>query len=242
MKTTNYSISNSVITHYEESEKDCLNKMYPTIDIKNKYILFLQLELWYPFEADEINVEVLINEEIKYLPKYKIRTPYPNKNIRQISMVNKKRVCDYGMPLIFNSYNELCDLSTIDINWSIKSKTINNEDELILVKIQYKVDYIYEENKRIYVLHSKDNSLDSFIVMEGKDYYEKTVSNYIKEYDQIAVVSIYKNEITKDMIKGYDFDMVYIIKELNTKKINYCYIYKSNIILKPDIIGRDLFH
>lgn len=262
-----YSMSEGVIEHYKEVEKHYIEKMYPGVNIDDKYVLFLKAELWFPFDYEEIDASVIFNykNEHKTYP-YKIRTPYPNKNIKQASMVNGRKVCDCGIPVLFDTYEELCELTSVDITWRISAFDSDDDLNVIYVRVHYDLEFTYEEGKRIYGLYSKDNTLDSFSVMEGKDYYEKSVSNYLNEFDVILFINGTGNGISCNCVNGTIDDDEIIIEEaistiglgdmLSTIKdtelldnqdkntIDYlsAYIYKAKVNLLPDIIAVNLMH
>ena len=141
---------------YMKREQGSLKKMYPNEDISDKYILFVESELWFPYLKEDIqaNIDFIYEDDIKKY-KSKLRTPYPNKAITTISMVNGRKVCDLGLPIIFDSYEDLSKLKTILIKWELD---ITNDDftEKCYIQILYNISFKYVENNKIYSIFSKD--------------------------------------------------------------------------------------
>ena len=146
--------------HFIRHNIDDLLKMYP--DKKDSdYFLWIITDFFIPFKLDKITAQIFINNNPTYDYEGKIRKPYPNKAIFQYSMKKGRAVC-YGFPLKFNSYEELMNVHTIDIEWEI-----NIGETLVTTSIRYDIDVSYWDNIENHILDithqisllSKDNDI-----------------------------------------------------------------------------------
>lgn len=96
-----------------------IKKAYPDYQHDN-WVLWIVPELIHSTKSVEItgnlSVEKRNGETIEL--KQCIRTPYPSKYFNQLSLKSgRKRL--YGIPLIFDSFEELCEISDVIIDWEI---------------------------------------------------------------------------------------------------------------------------
>lgn len=139
---------------YAEHDKETLNKMYPSVNISDKYILFLDLRLFWNYEYTNIEVDIapFIEDYLTFnVPKYRIRQPFPNKRIHTPTMVNGKKVSNLGIPLIFNSFEELNNIREIQIRWHI---TMEKTDYYVFDRIKLVVQKPQNDRERIYGIYS----------------------------------------------------------------------------------------
>lgn len=115
-----------------------------------------------------------------------LRTPYPNKLIKQLSMkCGRKRL--YGIPLLFKTFEELCEVDEITIRWDIyegwafkaSDKAVDLHTHTLIVKyvLSFK-ENAENSDYRFFTLFSKDNVYD---VYEEKDI--DRIREYYNEFD-----------------------------------------------------------
>ena len=95
VKGTNYNIE--CVQRYLKLEQNELQRMFiHSENLSQKYILWLKSELWFPLFSEEISVTFEFNNGVNInLPKYQIKTPYPNKSIKVACM--KNRITSYNV-------------------------------------------------------------------------------------------------------------------------------------------------
>jgi hypothetical protein len=128
-----------------------MQKMYPDTPYQDKYLLFLQCDLYWKYAYENmrcsIKIESINGTEIN-VPETKIRRPYPNKNVTQLSMKRKRSYCDYGIIIPFDSYKEMTNICEIQVRWDVVfgSKQENGTMQIrkhILIsthKVSFKID------------------------------------------------------------------------------------------------------
>lgn len=232
-----------------------IERMYPGVDLKSKYILLVQARLWFPYQCNIIegNVELIEDGNVKCID-CKTRNPYPNKDVRLISMKDKKRLCDNGVPFIFDNFEELLKIKSVCIKWKIKCVNNEGKEEYIYTHIVFDLNIKYIENKNIYCLVTQDSILESFDYeddyIEYLDKFEKIITifrangenkfkiKYIKGIDESENNSNDINNligeefvnITKSIISS---DYGDIIENDNKTKI---YSYYKNVNIEPSIL------
>lgn len=210
MKERNYEL-----IHYENwyirKMDEALNKMYPNIEMGNKYILFILGELWFPYLSNYISADIDFVYKDGSIKNYKskLRTPYPNKNIRMISMTNGRKVCDLGIPIVFDTYEELNSLKTILIRWEIEAST-KTKDVIgkYYVQVLYDVNFKHIEGKKRYVIHSKDSVLETYRDMDmdnemkNEDNTMTRLNSYLDNFNQVIRIFIDGEDCSYEPIKG----------------------------------------
>lgn len=187
MYTDKTPVSDGVKAYLVEKESEELNKMYPKKDLTGKYKLYIQAKLWFPFPndcIDSINAEVFLcteNGEKREVPKFKIRTPYVNKNIRLLSMKNGNRCSDIGLPLLFDTFADLCLIKRLHVIWSIKFKDSDLKE--VYISAHYTLSFEASEN-RLYSIVTYEYPITAFSVyIEDKKELAERVQNYLNEYN-----------------------------------------------------------
>ncbi len=107
----------SILKHYKNKFE------YLGIDYPDKAILNIRADLWFPANAE-------INGTVRYYLKGEtepitvsntfVERPYPNKNIASISKRFGRRKAKKGIPLVFDSVDELFRIEHIEVIWDIK--------------------------------------------------------------------------------------------------------------------------
>ncbi|MFR5030426.1 MAG: hypothetical protein ACLUCI_03655 [Blautia hansenii] len=149
------------------SQVEMIKKHYADYNADKDYVLWIVADFYYPFTAViQGNVEVRkINGEKIEVPQL-TRTPYINKNIRQVSMKSgRKRL--YGVPLVFHSFEELYEVNEIQIRWDLyipvylRDEPLDLHVENVLVRYHLSFAKTNEEN-HFFTIYSKDFVLESF--------------------------------------------------------------------------------
>ena len=130
-----------------------MNKMYPDTPYQDKYLLFLQCDLYWKYTIQEISCSIkfeTINGTEIVIPDTKIRRPYPNKNVLQLSMKKKRSYCNYGVIIPFDNYKDLTNICEIQVKWDIafKSKQENIIKHVLIST--HKTSFKADKNKRLY--------------------------------------------------------------------------------------------
>lgn len=251
MKRNTHDIE-QVIDMYAEEEKKELIKMYPNEKFENKYILFVKGELFFPFSYESIEgtIDFIYKDAINNF-KTKIRTPYPNKMIKVISMMNGRSGCNYGIPILYNSFEELQELKNIQIKWKIYLTNADKKEEVLYVHVLYNLKFEYEKGKRIYSILSKDYVLNDYKNSE-------MLQDYIDEFQKVMIIRhcdegdfsikyIYGSENEDKIIQEEGFVTImenlgmkeFINVVTNNKQITiFSYYSEENII--PDIVAKNI--
>lgn len=113
-----------MINLFEEEENRELRKFYPGMDVTDKYILFV-----YPTHV-ATQVESVICGSVAFAYKtaqsgmqemtYGLSYPRRSQNAAIIGMAREKETCKLGIPLIFDSFEEMQNLKHVEVHWLLK--------------------------------------------------------------------------------------------------------------------------
>jgi len=191
MRHSNFCKKDSMSDGCYDSHIKCCSEMlqrkYPEYD-GHQYVLWIVPELFHDYASTDITgyVDIIKKDGTKIETKQILRTPYPNKRIYQISTpVGKKRV--YGIPLIFDTFDELCEIENVHIRfdiysmWSLGDLRVVNEKPLDLhiyrLDVVYHIDFsLNPENDKfkIFTVFSKDDVLSGLRNYHyGDDYFNQ---------------------------------------------------------------------
>jgi hypothetical protein len=173
------------------------------VDYSEKdWVLWIVCDLFHNYSVEDIIGLIEIkkkNGDLIEIP-YILRTPYPNKRISQLSMKSgRKRL--YGIPLVFKSFEKLCEIEEIKIKWDIYEKWysegVKEPTDLYLHTLVVKYILSFKENDknpgfRFFTVNSKDNTYKDD---EEKD--KESVSNYYNEFD--AAITLTGNFMRYDI-------------------------------------------
>ena len=194
------------------SQVEMIKKHYADYDVDKDYVLWIVADFYYPFIASiqgKAEVRKRNGEKIE-IPQV-IRNPYPNKKIRQVSMKSGRKQL-YGMPLVFHSFEELCEVNEVQIRWDLYVPVYLREHPVDLhvknVMVQYHLRFEKtDEENHFFTVHSKDYVLESFNG-EGSDNQRQ---KYYEEFDSaIQTKGIFEmdrdgNPVLPPMVTGnYD--------------------------------------
>ena len=231
----------SLLAMIQDRDMTTLKSMYPNIsadELQNKYKLFLYFDYyckWGDFSNIYANVQIKTkdNQEV-ILPQYKLRHPYPNKCYSHIAMRKGRKISRCGIPLIFDTYEELSKISEINVTWLTRFKSFS-----YAMLISYSIDkFIYKENNTFYGIFNKDfnpHSISPFIRQKKiLEEYNTVIICFGDELVRTSKIDMPEDEAAKDLLEKY----AHIVKTLSEHDIpinndTMVDIFQSNIILRP---------
>lgn len=156
MKIRNTHISKKCMLRRKENQEKEISRMYPDCkEIRKKYKLFIKFNLWQGiYDSDDIEavVEVAAENKLLELPKYKLRHLYPNKYYHTVCMKSGNKVCNDGIILLFETFEELEGIKSVLCRWKIRQ-----ENEVIhFIQVLYEVTAEKEPGKTFYTLESRE--------------------------------------------------------------------------------------
>jgi len=174
-----YNLSDDMIVHTNSRIKSEVGKIYPNVDLDDKFLLVINSDLFFP-HSDEVSGEIILrsvdkkNDEVLFTQKpvkTKIRKPYWNKYIRKISAQNGNRYCNIGIPYLFDSFEEMTLINEIFIIWRFSAFEL---------MIKYDVSFERIEGINKYFMQCKDMPFES---MPDDEQSNKILMGYLNEYD-----------------------------------------------------------
>lgn len=182
--------------HMVNRQKEMLMRHYKDYK-EDLYVLWLVPEMYFNFASTEVSgdIKVITKTGSQMDIPFLVRTPYPNKCIYQLSMKSgKKRL--YGIPLVFNSFDTLCGVNEIRIQWNI-FRNIFHSLCLDQLNVRYFLSFEEDRNKRFYTLYSRDLIPEVAECLGKTDEYFKEFANAL-EYDLNALYS--QDKLIEDML------------------------------------------
>lgn len=117
----NYDFHDNTKVRVRESQAEMIQRLYPNYD-GSQYCLWLVPDFFDKYSRGFVTCDVEIvlksGDTLSLPGKKVIRTPYLNKHIAQYSLKNGRR-CIYGIPILFDSYEQLCEISEIHCTWAV---------------------------------------------------------------------------------------------------------------------------
>lgn len=185
MKIRNIHISEECMLRRREDQEKEISRMYPDCnEISNKYKLFIKFDLWegiYDSNDIEAVVEVAAENKLLELPRYKLRHLYPNKHYHTICMKSGNKLCNDGIILLFETFEELEAIKSILCRWKISR---DNED-VHYIQILYDVTAEKESGKTFYILESQEVCDVGYLYSERAKKSVWQGLEKMKEYDRI---------------------------------------------------------
>ena len=193
--------SPEVIKRTKQEDEQTLGKMYPDQDWRNKYVLFVQFDLYWPYAYNSIQAYIGVTmgkvfEEPTgdalwdnmhgsyYVPPHIIRKPYPNKRIHSVCMKNGKRVSNLGIPVLFDTSEELREVCEVTCRWKIRSDDVDYDCHVIQhISFAENAD----ENRRIYGVGTKERPL---MEMAEDNFSMNTAFKQLQDYDAVGTIHI----------------------------------------------------
>ena len=178
---------------FRNSQIEVIKKHYSDYD-ENDWVLWIIPDLFYKFKADITGtIKIFLkNEETLEVP-YLTRSPYPNKWLKQMSMKSgRKRL--YGIPLLFKTFEELCEISRIEIRWSIVETDRLPFSEVTDLIVNYNLNFKKNSENpeyRFFTVYSQDTTYFNF-----SDNEEDTIKAN-KYYDEFDIALLTRGEFDK---------------------------------------------
>lgn len=190
--------------HMINRQREMLMRHYA--DYKDgQYVLWLVPELFFNFSSLEISGEIAILTKTgaKMDIPFLVRNPYPNKCIYQLSMKSgRKRL--YGIPLVFDSFEKLCEVSEIRIQWNIFHSIYLTDQALKpfmicldQINVRYFISFTGDSKERYYTLYTRDKIPEVAESLEEANEYYKEFTLAL-EYDHNALYG--KEGLIEDML------------------------------------------
>ena len=234
MVTTERNLMEGSIPYAIKEDRITLSKMYPDTDLDDKYVLFLAFDLCWQYLYQEITAEINITTHGNgsITPKIKARKIYPNKDYFTCCMKKGNKLCDTGVPLIFDNYEELAKISRLECRWKISTDEMD-----VYFQIHYDVGFEKEDGKRVYVIRSREVDISYLFSEKAKGGIFKSTEK-LEEYDKVILIV---NNLTNK-----SFSCKTIIDKVETQKehaIDSISVIFDNISLKDYINDTDrMFH
>ena len=159
-----------------ELDKQHFAKMYPDVDCSGKYILWVGIDLWWPYIHDKVECTMKISglthcklrqNDPNECPTSEIvsnqglltdtnnltpRHLYPNRGYYTACMTNGRKRCDRGVVLYFDSFSELEKVKEVAIYWTV-TKTIGKDlDQSYCFVTIYNLSFEMDPDKKVYTL------------------------------------------------------------------------------------------
>lgn len=190
--------NNKSVQFYRERQKTELERTDSYTD--DKYVLWLVCDMFSEYADVKKGTVHIFTEDKEIIVQQVTRKPYPNKCISQISMCCGKRKL-YGIPLVFDTFEELQKIRNIIIVWDQYCIAFNEKRERIKTWAQniecYSMNFIKGDEK-IYTLLSKtypffsnrfENYLEEFQLCQVAFSYPNSGSSYIMSDSEIRTDS-----------------------------------------------------
>ena len=212
----------SMCSHLEQ-----IMKKYPDYE-PEEYIIWIDSAIFLPVQWRTMSAQILLKDDKgnviqKHLDDFKVGKPFPNKNLHQMRLKNG-RGSVFGIPLRFQSFDEIQQIKHIDIMWEIGFE-IKQEMYNSLTTIHYDTEFIPNEHKRIYTIteHAVCNIIGGWQVDEDLDFCKR----WWQEFDTV-VNNAFKRDVplSKEDVQIIDRNTIntvyytgtsWLITECNTK-------------------------
>lgn len=177
-------MSDGCFTSHVERQTEMLRRKYSDYCL-SQFVLWIVPDFFHNYTAEKITGVITITKTdgTELTTKQIIRTPYPNKMIQQISTTaGRKRV--YGIPFVFDTFEELKEVKNIHIRWEVYSfSKIKVEDKRPFDLQIHRLDVVYHlnfqldlenPNFRIFTIFSNDDILVGFNdTHDDDDYFDE---------------------------------------------------------------------
>ncbi|MDD2269179.1 MAG: hypothetical protein PHE94_01840 [Eubacteriales bacterium] len=148
-----YELAKGSIPYAIEQDKMTLSKIYPDARFEGKYVLFIVFDLCWQYSYQDITgiIKIQTHEGKISMPNVKVRNIYPSGNIFTCCLKVSKLVCDMGVPLIFDSFEDLSNINRLECRWEIDAG-----DADAYFQVEYDVSFEWKYGNRIYVIKSSE--------------------------------------------------------------------------------------
>ena len=118
-----FKVMDTIVEISKEQERrimqiEMIKNFYPEYT-ENNYVLWIIPNLFTDSETTHINgnIKVIKDGDVLDIPIVS-NSPYPNKKVCQLSLHARDNTC-FGIPLVFSSFEELKQITEINIYWDI---------------------------------------------------------------------------------------------------------------------------
>jgi hypothetical protein len=158
---------------------EVIRKHYPNYS-ETDWVLWIVADLCHKYDSDIVGTIKIRKKDGRFIDRpLVLRTPYRNKIIRQLSMKSgRKRL--YGIPLVFDTFEELNSVSDVEIRWDIYEQwSLEGMDQpldlhVTSVVVDYQLYFEKNDSKhdhRFFTLFSKDSTAEHFTTNSSADEY-----------------------------------------------------------------------
>lgn len=220
-----FKVMDTIVEISKEQERrimqiEMIKNFYPEYT-ENNYVLWIIPNLFTDSETTHINgkIKVIKDGDVLDIPIVS-NSPYPNKKVCQLSLHARDNTC-FGIPLVFSSFEELKQITEINIYWDIftydqlEDLDVYYRPYIQSLQMHYEIKFSEgslenQNQKRFYTLFAKDT------VHDGKKLAYETVYDHldcvdaavkcdngkwtIQEY-VIDYLCQNNNHVTKEMMK-----------------------------------------
>lgn len=200
---------------FEEVDRKHFAKMYPDINYEGKYILWVNIDLFWPFTHERVECKLHVPGLLDHDPKTKQvlssqgliqsfttlapRHLYPNKLYYTACMKNGRKKCDQGFVLYFDTFSDLQKAAKhLAVTWVIR-KTFDNNTEDYSIQSNYDLSFEEDPEKKVYTLNDVVKTI--YLTAEAREEFDK----FLDKYESVYVQSGDKEAFAKDGISKDTF-------------------------------------
>lgn len=181
-----------------EETKEQFAKMYPDVPYDEKYILWLELSLFWQYYCKSLDCNVKIffedgdNTKIVDVENICVRTPYPNKCV-SFACMKKGRKRSKGIILPFDSFEELSKIKHIKAYWTITDMHNKGADDRYYICVNYDLTFKEVEGARNFCLYSKETPIIALAAQTNEHgilvYRNTDNESALQEYDNVYMIA-----------------------------------------------------
>lgn len=195
-------------------------------DYDDKYILAIEASLWFPYKASNVTVNINLrdkdNQEIYSLDTF-VGTPVPNKNILFARANFGRNKSHNFIPVIFDSFDELCKVSKVEVIWDVRNDE-SNEREFVVS--EYDVSFAESVFNKCYALSTYD--MTSYDICNKEKLKNKEIELDLSENSDELVRRLYFEhplgaEYDDVYLITYHQEQLIIIREAHADESNYVF-------------------
>lgn len=128
-------------------------KIYPAVDIGQVYVLWVDILAYFEYRYDSVEVKVTLQKRDRTsipIPKIRQRKPFPNKMWHIISALNGNKIVN-GIPLIFDTFEELSSVNKIHGLYKFCYKFKNGTLKYIGIDVQSVVSFVKSDERDYHI-------------------------------------------------------------------------------------------
>lgn len=213
-----------------------LEKIYPGLNYEDKYILWLENKFYFRYVNNYLKgkVQVFKNNEVEIPLSLRILKPFPNKSYSLISKREGRKAL-HGIPLIFDTFEELQEIKKIYVEWKLSYDTKSENKNYYEAHMFYNLEFKKDEKSKFYYLSTMDYEYTTLEKDKMKEYFGK--------FDDFVHIDFYEDRSEWNQYKGELIDesiVENIIMGITLQDIfQNIKIEKGNIV-KADILRKKL--